>query len=203
MVRARYDQKAKRRVGGIGEVCENRGQDVSASVFLGMFQAPRILPELYSREDNDDDLEEELEDDTSGKKKKKKTITAKDLVMNAAHKFSEQRKELQERVIQEVMEAALPDMNDFNMDDFVIGKMTNPPPNKCIRCLQFFGCMTVSIHQAVENGSYEQLEKTLNKLAILLEKEKIEKDYIDEINVTPPSSSFSSLLTNTLFVRSG
>jgi hypothetical protein len=167
----------------------------SFSVFL-MFQGPRILPELYSREDNEEELEEELDDEMSGKKKKKKkTITAKDLVMNAAHKFSEQRKELQERVIQEVMEAALPDMNDFNMDDFVIGKVTNPPPNKCIRCLQFFGCLSVSIHQAVENGSYDQLEKTLNKLALLLEKEKIEKDYIDEINVcSPPPPIFSSPL---------
>jgi hypothetical protein len=166
----------------------------SFSVFL-MFQGPRILPELYSREDNEEELEEELDDEMSGKKKKKKkTITAKDLVMNAAHKFSEQRKELQERVIQEVMEAALPDMNDFNMDDFVIGKVTNPPPNKCIRCLQFFGCLSVSIHQAVENGSYDQLEKTLNKLALLLEKEKIEKDYIDEINVCSPPPLFSSPL---------
>jgi hypothetical protein len=156
-----------------------------------MFPNQRILPELYDPRDQtegDDDYELiDLEANSpSGKsKKKKKEKTAQDLVRNATQKFSEHRKMLQEQVIADVMEAALPDMNDFNLDDYVIGKASNRvPPNRCIRCLQFFGCLTVSIHQAVENGSFEQLEKALNKSVLLVEKEKLEKTYIDELNVS-------------------
>lgn len=165
-----------------------------------MFQGPRIIPELYdSRQDDDDEDLEQHDDSIKKKKNKNKTITTKDLVMKAAHKFSEQRKELQERVISEVMESALPDMNDFNMDDFVIGKTSKPPPNKCIQCLQFFGCLTVTIHQAIENGSFDQLEKTINKLTLLVEKEKIEKDFIEELNVSSPAPS-ASLHLPTCFI---
>ncbi len=174
-------------------------------------KGPRILPELYSddlpigtvensdsdhdSDENEEDNHQESEEDINTnsylkslkkkqkKKKKKKQKTTSDVVKGAAQRFAQQRRELKEQVIDHVMEAALPDMNDFNMDDFVIGKPVPPPPNRCIRCLQFFGCWTVSIHQAIENGSFEQLEKSLTKSALLLEKEKIEKDYIDQINV--------------------
>jgi hypothetical protein len=182
-----------------------------------MFPNQRILPELYDARDQtegDDDYELiDLEANSpSGKsKKKKKEKTAQDLVRNATQKFSEHRKMLQEQVIADVMEAALPDMNDFNLDDYVIGKASNRvPPNRCIRCLQFFGCLTVSIHQAVENGSFEQLEKALNKSVLLVEKEKLEKTYIDELNVSqllpllPTSLSvFLSFLNLTLSLFSG
>ena len=161
------------------------------------YYSSQIIPELYSNEEinqnnnnsfeedeeNQEENEEKEEDIKNKKKKKKKIKTNKDLIMSVAQKFALQRKELKDQVISEVMEAALPDMNEFNKDDFVIGKYAPPPPNKCIQCLQFFGCWTVNIHQAIENGSFEQLEKSLTKSALLLEKEKIEKDYIDEINV--------------------
>jgi hypothetical protein len=167
-----------------------------------MFPKQRIVPELYDLHDEDDEDELiDLESEKGKSKKKKKVTTAQDLVRHATHKFTEQRKALQEQVIAEVMEAALPDMDDFNLDDYVIAKAGNHiRPNRCIRCLQFFGCWSVSIHQAIENGSFEQLEKALNKAALALEKEKIKENYIDELNVRPPLS-FSLTHTNTPILK--
>jgi hypothetical protein len=151
------------------------------------YKQSRIVPELYSREDED----ESIEDDEVPKNK----TLASDHVMGIAQKFAAQRKELKEKIVKEVMESAFPDMNDFNVNDFVIGKPIPPKPNKCLQCLQFFGCWPVTIHEAIENGSMPQLEKALLEAMLKVEKEIIDRDFINELNVSKTEPKLCILLT--------
>eukprot|EP00602_Paraphysomonas_sp_CaronLab_P006610 CAMPEP_0185035404 /NCGR_PEP_ID=MMETSP1103-20130426/26686_1 /TAXON_ID=36769 /ORGANISM="Paraphysomonas bandaiensis, Strain Caron Lab Isolate" /LENGTH=243 /DNA_ID=CAMNT_0027572457 /DNA_START=304 /DNA_END=1035 /DNA_ORIENTATION=- len=82
------------------------------------------------------------------------------------------------------MDAAFPDMDDFNVDDFVVGKTVPPKPNQCVRCLQFFGCLSVTVHQAVENGSMSQLEDALMAATEKVEKDLLPSNFIDELNAS-------------------
>lgn len=144
------------------------------------FKQNRIVPELYSREDE----EESIVDDEAEEATKKNSTLGSEVMLGVAAKFAAQRKELKERIVKEVMESAFPDMDDFNVSDFVIGKPIPPKPNKCLQCLQFFGCWPVTIHEAIENGSMSQLEKALMDATAKVEKEIIDKDFINELNVS-------------------
>ena len=141
------------------------------------FRQNRIIPELYSREEDETGS---LEDDEPNKPGKTFASLA---VTGVASRFAQQRRELKERVMKEVIDSAFPDMEEFNVTDFVIGKPIPPKPNNCIQCLQFFGCWPVTLHAAVENGSPAQLERALVHGFAKVELEKLDKDFINEVNV--------------------
>lgn len=144
------------------------------------FRNERIVPELYCRDEEEHDGTPD--DETATTKSKPKTLATEALRSTAA-KFAAQRKELKEKIVKDVMNSAFPDMDEFNVNDFVIGKPIPPKPNKCLQCLQFFGCWPVTIHEAIENGSMPQLEKALLNASIKVEKEQLDKDFINEFNV--------------------
>lgn len=114
---------------------------------------------------------------------KPKTVSIIVGTSEIASKFIAQRTALKEKVLKEVIDTAFPDMHEFNVDEFVVGKPMVDPPNKFIKLLRFLGILSVSVHEAIQNGSLKQLTNALDKASEQVKLSLMERSYIDEIDV--------------------
>lgn len=126
------------------------------------------------------DSDSEEEEEMKGEVHMKDAVHSK--LKHDLSKFTKQRNELKERVMKEAIHAAFPDFDEFNVDDFVIGK---PEPKKqhiMVEVMKVLGCWPVSIHEAVANGSFKQLKKVLFKLSYV-NKVRVPVESINDLNV--------------------
>ena len=78
--------------------------------------------------------------------------------------YSRYRKELKEQILKEVMEELFPKEEELDMTEYVTVTGSEPKGNFCVEFLKFLGCHDVSVHEAVLNGSPQQLIVALKNL---------------------------------------
>jgi hypothetical protein len=78
--------------------------------------------------------------------------------------YSRYRKELKEQIVKEVMDDLFPKEDEMDLDEYVEVAGSEPKGNIFVEFLRFLGCLPVGVHEAVMNGSPEQLTAALKNL---------------------------------------
>ena len=78
--------------------------------------------------------------------------------------YSRYRKELKEQIVKEVMDDLFPKEEEMDLDEYVEVAGSEPKGNIFVEFLRFLGCLPVGVHEAVMNGSPEQLTAALKNL---------------------------------------
>eukprot|EP00603_Paraphysomonas_imperforata_P001271 CAMPEP_0114431120 /NCGR_PEP_ID=MMETSP0103-20121206/10424_1 /TAXON_ID=37642 ORGANISM="Paraphysomonas imperforata, Strain PA2" /NCGR_SAMPLE_ID=MMETSP0103 /ASSEMBLY_ACC=CAM_ASM_000201 /LENGTH=302 /DNA_ID=CAMNT_0001600651 /DNA_START=44 /DNA_END=952 /DNA_ORIENTATION=- len=135
---------------------------------------PRIIPDLYQPDQvvKKTDPNEPATEEDDGRETMFETI----------HRFTEGRRAYKKKIISEVMAAAFPNLEDYNVDEFVEGRKILPKANKCVRCLQFFNCWVVPPHDAVKNNSQDQLMRSLEFMATKARKGELAPDWVNDLD---------------------
>ena len=79
--------------------------------------------------------------------------------------YPTKRAALKAQIIKEVMEDIFPEETDVDVTEYVGVRGVDAKGNCVVEFLKFLGCIDVSVHQAVWNGSPKQLTKALQNLA--------------------------------------
>lgn len=138
----------------------------------------RIIPDLYEED------QPRVENITTTPESSETSIENDEraTIFEMVHKFTEGRRAFKKRIVQEVMEAAYPNIQDYNVDEFVEGRKVLPKANRCVRCLQFFNWWVVPPHDAVKNNSQDQLMRSLEFMATKVRKGQLSRDWINDVD---------------------
>ena len=91
--------------------------------------------------------------------------------------YGAQREALRARVMQEVLDAALPDRHNIDTEMF-ISDTRNEKGGFMVSCLKLFGCLDSTLHDALTNNSIRQARRIIKKINQDKEKGRIKDDNI-------------------------
>jgi len=123
----------------------------------------KILPEHMTKEGDETENESisSLYQKTSGASKlgDGATFVPKSI-------YAKRRQEVKEKVVKDVLEAILPDIGSFNMDDLIYGRKEKKR-HWLVNLAMALGIINITVLEAVLTGSKDKLVKSLlkNKLA--------------------------------------
>ena len=110
--------------------------------------------------------------------------------------FAAQREALRARIMQEVLDSALPDRENIDTELFM-SNTRNEKGGFIVSLLKLFGCMTASLHDALMNGSIRQARSIMTKFKKDKEKGKaVDENMINALNEQGRSALTCAIILN-------